>query len=494
MFRRNVESLPADAPFTPDLKQLGYFFNDNGDLRMVRDPSRGFYYRINKVQRWNEVNAEAMHCCLRGELKSRFHQAGAGELYLPQLTTSRPPTREPSVPILIHAPEVLRAKKRVLVVINESMQDLGVWSWRFTDYDHGLLHGTASGLIQDLGNRKVQSGTADPNGNAETPGLVVCNLGQLLYTYKWDGAVTPRSWDRMPRKSAVHPAATAVPNHNYIPGNRTPEEHLRFVFEKVLLNTEFVSKDADIYVVGLGTGGDELVHLLDREWSTYSSRIAAIAFSAASLQPSWFTDDGFKTFATERARSWSASDAPKGSCIGKPSDPTKHQASATISEASSNMDGSDQIWGFGDDHNTFKQPTWCLEFSCGVECNGEDVFPHIYPDVMKWLFDEVAKSPQTYKNPEFEVYIPIEETEIETGRLDDAVVMPTEQDITNVLGPKGVNDGEEVKPSAGSHEVEFMRRSRPEDVLPADPKAAVEEVADKLKVQGVIDDETEKMT
>lgn len=61
MFRRLPTSLPKDPTFPADLKELGYFVNDNDQIRMIRNPDEKFLYAIDKNERVNEMQKEAMN-------------------------------------------------------------------------------------------------------------------------------------------------------------------------------------------------------------------------------------------------------------------------------------------------------------------------------------------------------------------------------------------------------------------------------------------------
>lgn len=61
MFRRLPGTLPKDPSFPRDLDGLGYFVNENDQIRMTKDHGRKFEYRINKNERVNELHKEAMN-------------------------------------------------------------------------------------------------------------------------------------------------------------------------------------------------------------------------------------------------------------------------------------------------------------------------------------------------------------------------------------------------------------------------------------------------
>jgi hypothetical protein len=61
MFRRLSGSLPKDPSFPADLKKLGYFINENDEIRMIDHPENKFVYSIDKNERVNDMHEEAMN-------------------------------------------------------------------------------------------------------------------------------------------------------------------------------------------------------------------------------------------------------------------------------------------------------------------------------------------------------------------------------------------------------------------------------------------------
>lgn len=61
MFRRLPTHLPKDPTFPSDLKDLGYFVNDKDQVRMIKNPEEKFLYAIDKNERVNDMQKEAMN-------------------------------------------------------------------------------------------------------------------------------------------------------------------------------------------------------------------------------------------------------------------------------------------------------------------------------------------------------------------------------------------------------------------------------------------------
>lgn len=61
MFRRLPNRLPPDVSFPADLKELGYFINDQDQFRQIKNPGQKYQYKMNRNERVNDVYKEAMN-------------------------------------------------------------------------------------------------------------------------------------------------------------------------------------------------------------------------------------------------------------------------------------------------------------------------------------------------------------------------------------------------------------------------------------------------
>ncbi|KAL1998532.1 hypothetical protein VTN02DRAFT_6012 [Thermoascus thermophilus] len=86
VFRR--KDLPPDPVFPADLEKLGYFINDNDQIRKISDPEAGFQFKINRNDRWNELNREAMNGMLYPLVSNR---TALGQSCPPLLAVIRQP-------------------------------------------------------------------------------------------------------------------------------------------------------------------------------------------------------------------------------------------------------------------------------------------------------------------------------------------------------------------------------------------------------------------
>lgn len=64
MFRRLPASLPPDAAFKSDLKELGYFINDKSQIMHIKHPNQGYIFKIYNDERYNLMYREALNSTL----------------------------------------------------------------------------------------------------------------------------------------------------------------------------------------------------------------------------------------------------------------------------------------------------------------------------------------------------------------------------------------------------------------------------------------------
>ena len=93
-----------------------------------------------------------------------------------------------------------------------------------------------------------------------TPGIIVANPCQLLWYRGGSRAVSNYEWLTLPRPSAVHDALRVDAVKNRIPGHHDYEEHVRYIWDKVI--PTLVKKDAKIDVIGAEYTGTAVLEYL----------------------------------------------------------------------------------------------------------------------------------------------------------------------------------------------------------------------------------------
>jgi hypothetical protein len=261
MFHRLPNTLPKDADYPRNLAKLGFFINDKNQIKYADFPEDPFRWNITTNERTNDCHQQAVKSCIAKEMMKRLSTLGIEQLWLPDLTTSKPaPEAGPTMPILTTKPNKLKEAKRVIVIVNRSDEDLGVWSWKTVRSDEGIEAGTVVSFVKDM-----QARAKVNDIDEEDTAIVMLNPGQRLYSYKHQEAMTASSWQNMTRPSALHMAPIVDEKANRIDGNANPEDHLRWAMENVIGDEDVVSRNAQLFFVGVGDGGIQLLQMLDEE-------------------------------------------------------------------------------------------------------------------------------------------------------------------------------------------------------------------------------------
>lgn len=216
------------------------------------------------------MNSNSYPVCQRQAVMDRVSALGIERLYLPHLSNTKP-EEEPHIPILAPPTDILKTRKRVIVLINDTLQDLGILAYRQLQREFGLNGGSVVNFTKEIINRSTNAedgydlskdGAVVEDNTKDTPGLIVMNCGQLLYSHKTNETLSMRSWIAKARKSICHDVIEVHEKENRIEGHRDPEEHMKSVFDTVIHNTDFVATDAEIYVIAIQNGADHLLGLL----------------------------------------------------------------------------------------------------------------------------------------------------------------------------------------------------------------------------------------
>jgi hypothetical protein len=186
--------------------------------------------------------------CIGEEINKRMAKLDMPALYLPQMTIEKPVTNH--VPIYANSKDRLKSKSRVIVVVNGQNQEFGCWSFRTIFGEPGIEGGSSVSLAREILGK-------------DDAGLIILNPSQLIYSHSMNRSLSLSSWRDRHRKSAAHPQHGIDDVQNRVPGNESPRNHIRYVFEKVLSNPEFVNPEAKIDVIGLLDGANDMLEFLN---------------------------------------------------------------------------------------------------------------------------------------------------------------------------------------------------------------------------------------
>ncbi|KAL5114921.1 hypothetical protein ACEQ8H_007168 [Pleosporales sp. CAS-2024a] len=414
--------MAPDHFFEADLTKLGFFINDMGQIRMIAAPEKDYVFHSTSNDRVNETMREAMHECSREETMKRLSVLGINRFYLPAFTTTKPVG--PHVPILMPAPEILKNRKRIIVIVNDSTKDLGVLAYRHMHRELGLNGGSVVNFVKEVIKRSVTGDAAAKykdmakdgfglENHHDTPALIVMNTGQLLYSHKYNKAMTMHSWSAMPRKSVAHGMIRIHDEENRVQGHRTPVEHVKSVFESIVCDSARVAPEAEIYVIAIEGGTEYVLDVLGQDFHKYGARIAAMALIHSVVGDTQIKNPDVRAFLRRRAREWRYSDVstnpkdciqlPEGfECPQETSSKTRavdhiawnedipQEAPAALHVSDDWLDGIAAI---------------CPTFAGGHNSAGESILTDsAVQGAVLSFFEEVAQGPLNYHNPLFKPY------------------------------------------------------------------------------------------
>ncbi|KAI0130167.1 hypothetical protein BJ170DRAFT_692768 [Xylariales sp. AK1849] len=307
MFRRRWSGLPKDPHFPSDLKELGYFVHESDEIRSIANPDHYFHYFLSRNPRYNERQRFAMNEAAEKVVHGRLEHLGLTKTLLPLGTTS---TSEPHIPIFVSSG--IKTKSRVVIIIGETYQDLGIIAHRVLGGQGGVDKGSMVSVIRTL--LQQPSSREDP----APPGIILANSGQSLWCPTLGRPLTIVGAQGSPMPSAVHGGLYWDGENDRVEGNKNIKEHIRYIFEKVV--PAFVDGNAKIDVLAVGDGADALEQYLDWSvtWDKFRGRVNALAIVGGYHSMDELQCEGFREFLRERARGYTTTPDPLGTPISGP--------------------------------------------------------------------------------------------------------------------------------------------------------------------------------
>ncbi|CRK23375.1 hypothetical protein BN1708_003650 [Verticillium longisporum] len=208
MFRRKWSGLPRDYLFPSNLEDLGYFINEDDEIRSVADPDRYFKYWIDKNMRVNGrqrfhfngpsaaqsfgFSADRSLDAVQDIVHARLEAEGLEKHSLPFGSKSG------DAQVTIFASADLHRKSRVTVIFGEPNQSLGILALRVANGPGGINMGTMVSVVQTL---KQQISSPD---DSEAPGIILCNVGAVFWWPEEERTLTLSHMSDMPLASLAH--------------------------------------------------------------------------------------------------------------------------------------------------------------------------------------------------------------------------------------------------------------------------------------------------
>jgi hypothetical protein len=164
----------------------------------------------------------------------------------------------------------------------------------------GITRGSVLGLLDAL--KTQPSSAADPR----PPGVVLANAGELWWWPEGKRGLTPVERHSVPMASAVHLGRYHDPRVNEVPGHRTVKEHVRTVFESVVMGGGFLGKEAKVDVIALGDTAEDVEGYLndDEVWEKVGGKLNCLVVMGGFYSSAGFKCEGFKQFMKEVCHLW----------------------------------------------------------------------------------------------------------------------------------------------------------------------------------------------
>ncbi|KAL6882928.1 Arb2 domain-containing protein [Trichoderma longibrachiatum] len=306
MFRRLWSGLPEDVTFPSDLKGLGYFVNEDDEIRSIEQPDNYFNFFINRNPRICARQRFAFNHAMEAIVHERLEKEGMQKLRLPQGT----PATEPHIPIFI-TPN-LDTKTRIVVIFGEPTQDLGIVAGRVANGPGGINEGSMVSIVRALASQRSSPDDASP------PGIVLANTGQTYWWPEGKRAITVSASAALPLPSLMHKGIREVPSLNGIPGNENPREHVKCVFDQVL--GCMAGEQAVVDVVAIGETCEIVEKFLDGKeaWGVWGKRLGSLVLLGPVFEADGLTNGEFKDFLAKRARGYLLCSEPPGIPLAPP--------------------------------------------------------------------------------------------------------------------------------------------------------------------------------
>ncbi|KAI1494538.1 Arb2 domain-containing protein [Biscogniauxia mediterranea] len=365
MFKRKWSALPADPHFPSDLKELGYFVNEDDEVRSIENPDYYFKFFINRNQRWNERQRFAMNAdALRSIIHARLESLGLQKTFLPLGVGVSPSPSNPHLPI--YTSRALASKPRLVLLFGETTQDLGVLAHRVVSGRGGIDAGSMVSVARAL---------LSPSSSSSSPGLILANTGELLWSAREGRTLSRAAFGSARMASAAHAGNLLPSEGECVPGNRDAAQHVRCVFEDVV--ARLAGPAATLDLVAVGDAADLVAEYLDHSaaWQRWGPRVKCFAIVGGMRAVQDVRCDGFRRFLRERARAYVPSPEPAGTPLSG-ADGNPRTATFTAHGC--------PVFSSGEPHHV----------ECGLVA-GREV-------VIDWL-QEVADGGVAYRNPDFVV-------------------------------------------------------------------------------------------
>ncbi|KAK6072666.1 Arb2 domain-containing protein [Seiridium cupressi] len=363
MSRYNFRMQALEGNLPGVRKASCYHVHESDEIRSIENPNNYFKFFISKNQRHNERQRFAMNEAIEKEVYARLESFGLKKTLLPLGTTF---IDEPNVPIFVSS--TIKARSRVVIIIGETYQDLGIIAHRVLGGPGGVNKGSMASVVGTL-----LCQPSSPTDHSQ-PGFILANTGQYIWHPSLKRCTTIVGSEGTPMPSAVHAGIKwyGKVGKDRVKGSENTKEHIKTIFESVV--PAYVNGDASIDIIAVGDGADALVQYLDwsETWKKLTGRINCLAIIGGYHDVEELKCDAFRQFLREKARAYATCSEPLGLPISGP-------------------DGNPNTMTF--------TRLGCPLYSGGEPHFVETLLIHALPHLADWLREVTEAGKNNYRNP-----------------------------------------------------------------------------------------------
>jgi Arb2 domain-containing protein len=219
----------------------------------------------------------------------RLEEAGLKKSLLPLDGDCKGPGRTP-----IFISKDLETKSRVVILVNDTEQDLGILAHRIAGGSGGINTGSMVSIVQALQKQSISAKDTSP------PGIIITNAAQKLWDPEDKRAVTVRAHAKLRLPSLVH-QGRQIDSRNWIPSNEDPFDHMDYILSKVL--PQYGKANCRLDFIAIGIGADELeAYMDDTGWSKVGKQINTLTTLGSTMSTDRLNNKEYMKFRTQVSR------------------------------------------------------------------------------------------------------------------------------------------------------------------------------------------------
>lgn len=196
---------------------------------------------------------------------------------------------KPHIKILVS--RNIERSKRVIVFVGEASQPLGTLSGRLIN-EKDICFGSYIDWVTQ----------AQKTDFRHEIGIVIANVGELVWCKSEARCMTQNAWYALPRESGVS-LPYEMTSANVVERNEDAEAHIRCVFQDIL-GPLVKQGPLSIDCIGIAQTGNTLVRFLQKDWSDWGANMSSIVTLGSFIFAREFFRPEFHQFYVKRCRTY----------------------------------------------------------------------------------------------------------------------------------------------------------------------------------------------